>query len=346
MRRLAVMLLLAAVARAEEWPYPAGVSEHRLEGLKTALHLPEDLSKEKPASLVVLLHGAGDNGRNLIGALREWPEQGYVILAPSATSQSWSATDVQAALRIAGHIKKVLPIDPERIHAVGFSNGGWNLHPVAFSDDLKCRSATWIAAGFRGGSVPRWAKKHLCALALAGANDPNAAAAAGTVPALDGKVKLAEARFEKGLGHKWPHTHDAYLKWFVGAAEGRFVPGEDLNFDYADNAEEPLEKLQGQKKGGVLIYYFHPDDKDQPEAKKLQNEVLMDPLVRHYGKQIHAVKMQFDEDAAQYGVKQSPAVVVLDRTGKVKKALQGKIKAKALASALRSVAPNKKRPKR
>ena len=141
----------------------------------------------------------------------------------------------------------------------------------------------WIAAGYRGGSVGKWAKKQLGVLALAGADDPNAKAAARTVPALRGKVRCAEARFQKGLGHKWPREHDAYLKWWMGAMEGRFVPGTDMNFKWGDDLDAAVEKLKGQKKGGIVVYFFAPEDQDKPEAKRLQGEVFMDPLVRHYG---------------------------------------------------------------
>lgn len=193
---IACLLLAAGTARANDLPYPTGRSEHTLEGLKTTLLLPDDISVRNPASLIVLLHGLGDNGANLAGALASWTDLGYAVVAPSSTGQVWSRPDVEAVIRIAVHLKKTLPIDPARIHAIGFSNGGWNLAPVAFSDELKRCSATWIASGYNGGKVPRWARKGMGVLALAGEQDANAAAARGTVPALEDKVRSVEARFQ------------------------------------------------------------------------------------------------------------------------------------------------------
>ena len=66
--------------------------------------------------------------------------------------------------------------------------------------------------------------------------------------------------------------------------------------------------------------------------------------MRYFGGQLKAVKMEF-EDAQELGLKAAPGVIVLKRNGTVKKVLAGKIKARSLASALRSVAPNKRRPK-
>jgi predicted esterase len=317
-----------------------------IEGRETALLVPAGISAERKASLVLLLHGAGDNGPNLVNVLAPWEREGYVVCAPTASGGTWDTNDLAGAKRIALHLLKTLPIDARKVHTAGFSNGGWNLAPVAFDEDLKPCSATWIAAGYNGGSVGRWARKGLGALALAGADDPNADAARKTVDLLEDKVRSVEVRLQPGLGHKWPTDHDAYLLWWMGVMEGRFEPGKDLNFAWKDDLEAALQELKGKKKGGAFLYVFSPDDAESPEAKALQNEVLMDPLVRHYGSQLAAVKGEIDDEARKLGVKATPAVVVLDRDGAVKKVLEGKVSAKALASALRGVAPDPKAPKR
>lgn len=341
--RTLVLLALGAAAFAAE--YPAGRSVQKIEGVETALLVPE-LSDRQQASLVILLHGAGDNGPNLINALAPWEKEGYVVCAPSATDGTWDANDLAAAKRIALHLLKALPIDPKRVHAVGFSNGGWNLAPIAFDEDLKPCSATWIAAGYNGGAVGKWAKKGLGALALAGAQDPNAPSAMKTVDLLKDKVRCVEVRLQQGLDHKWPREHDAYLLWWMGVMEGRFEPGKDLNFKWGDDLDAALEGLKDKKKGGVIVYVWSPDDASKPEAKELQNGILMDPRVRHYGNQLAAVKIELvDPVATKLGVTTSPAIVVLDKEGAVKKLLPGKVTAKALASALRSVAPDGKPPK-
>jgi predicted esterase len=339
-----VLFCWAAAAVAEG--YPEGRSVQTIEGTEAALLVPEGLSEERKGSLVILLHGAGDNGPNLVDALAPWQRVGYVVCAPSATEGTWDANDLAKAKRIALHLLKALPIDPKRVHAVGFSNGGWNLAPIAFDEDLKPASATWIAAGFNGGAVGKWARRGLGALALAGAEDPNAPAAIRTVDLLRDKVRSVEVRLQKGLDHKWPREHDAYLLWWMGAMEGRFEPGEDLNFGWGDDLDAALEGLKLKRKGGAIVYVWSPDDAGKPEAKELQNEVLMDPLVRHYGNQLAAVKLEAgDPVATKLGATATPAIVVLDREGAVKKLLMGKVTPKALAAALRSVAPDARPPK-
>lgn len=348
MRRalLSVVLAWAGTALADELPYPTGRSVQQIEGTETALLIPDGLSPEKPGSFVILLHGAGDNGPNLIGALRAWMEQGYVVCAPSATGGTWDKGDLAVTKRIALHLMKVLPVDPKRVHAIGFSNGGWNLAPIAFDDDLRPCSACWIAAGFNGGKIGRWAKKGLGALALAGADDPNAGAARQTVPLLKEKVRSVEVRLQAGLAHKWPREHDKYHLWWAGAMEGRFDPDTDMNFAWGDDLDAAIAALKGKKRGGIFIYFHAPQDKEKPEARRLQNEVFMDQAVRHFGNQLQAVKLDLGDESRKYGVKVTPAVAVLKKDGTLKKLLSGKIKARSLASALRSVAPNKKPPKR
>ena len=341
MRRLVLLLAFAGLARAQDLPYPAGPSAHKLEGLDTSLLVPEGMTRESPGSMIVLLHGSGDSGANLIRGMTRWRDAGYLVCAATATDRrAWSANDLKLVLKIAAHLKKVMPIDPKKVHVVGFSNGGWNLTPLAFDDGLRPCSATYIAAGYRGGKAPRWAKKGLGVLALAGEQDGNVKAARQTVPALEGKVAFVEVRTQPDLGHKWPHEHDAYHLWWMGAREGRFQPGKDLNFAWEDDLEDAVAALKDVKKGGLFVYVFN----DSEDAKRLQNEVFLDPAVRYFGGQLRAVRMPL-EDAAELGVKAAPAVVVLKKDGSVKKIVSGKFKARSVAAALRSVAPVKRLPK-
>ncbi len=139
-----------------------------------------------------------------------------------------------------------------------------------------------------------------------------------------------------------------YMRWWMGVQEGRFTPGEDHNFEWSDDLPEAKKALDGKKRGGILVYFFDKSDKDNPAARKLQNEVLMDPAVRYFGSQLQCVRLEkeiFSNEATELGVKTTPAIVVVTRKGTIKKRIEGKFKARSLASALRSVAPYKKLPK-
>ncbi len=341
----AVLLLAVAVAQEDSAP---GRSHRVIEGLDTWLLVPDGIDKEKPASLVVILHGLGGTASGMAGTLALWEDDGYVVCAPKSKGDGWTPADIKAVLRIAAHLKATLPIDPAKVHVVGFSNGGWNLAALAFDDELHPCSATWVAAGYNGGAVPKWARKGMGALALAGADDPNADAARKTVELLQDKVRSVEVRLQPGLGHSWPNEHEVYLRWWMGVQEGRFVPGEDRNFAWGDDLDAALAELQGAKKGGLMVYLFSAEDAAKPEAKALQNEIFGDALVRRLGAQLACVKLDAATNAevmARVGAKETPAVAVLKKDGKVAKLLDGKIKASSLAAALRAVAPDKSMPK-
>ena len=335
------------VARGEGEPYPPGSSEQEIEGLAVSLVLPRRMEEETKASLLVVLHGAGGTASGMAASFAGWADDGYVVCAPKSRGQVWEKDDLDRALRIAKHLKAVLPIDPAKVHVVGFSNGGWNLHPLAFDDELHPCSATWMAAGFRGGSVPKWAATSLGAIALAGSEDANASAARQTVPALRDKVRSVEVRIQPGLGHEFTRELMPYLRWWMGVQEGRFTPGEDLSFEWTEDLEAAVASLEGAKKGGVLVYVFSEQDQEKPEARLLQGEVFFDPEVRFLGGQLRCVKLRREKHEAQlaaWKVKTSPALVVLDRKGKVKKVFEGKVKASKVARTLRGVAPVKQRP--
>jgi predicted esterase len=347
---LCVVVALPRGAAADgELPYPAGRSTQSIEGLTVELGIPEKLSKEQPASLAVILHGAGGTATGMAAALREWIPLGYVVCAPKSKGQVWSDSDVGAVKRIIAHLRKVLPLDAAKTHVLGFSNGGWNLPPLAFDDKIKPCSATWVASGCRTASPPKWAKSGLGVLALAGMQDANAASARETVTLLRDKVRTVDARFQPKLDHKWPLELMPYLRWWMGAMEGRYEPGVDMNLDWGDSIESAVKALAREKKGGIFVQVFHADDKDKPLAKAITNDLLMQPLVRYYAGQLQAVKLdyaQHKEALDALGVTETPALLILKKDGTRKTVLQGAkgLQLRKVVSGLKSVAPNKKKP--
>ena len=279
----AALLLVALLssgnhAAAEDLPYATGRSSVEIEGLQVELNLPAEMSQENLAALVIILHGAGGTATGMAGTLHEWGANGYVVCAPKSKGQVWTTSDVAAVLRIGAHLKSALPIDPKRVHVIGFSNGGWNLPPLAFDEDLRPCSATWVASGCKVSKVPKWAAAGMGVLALAGSNDGNARSARDTVKILDGKVRSVGVRLQPGLGHEWPRKLMPYFKWWMDAMDGRFVPGVDMNFDWGDSLDKALTSLSGRKKGGVIVYAFQASDADDPVAKALQNQHLLEKL--------------------------------------------------------------------
>jgi predicted esterase len=348
-----ISLLLASLSllpQAQAAPFPAGESTQQLEGLKCTLEMPSGFDVAKEHSLIVILHGNGGTDDGMARSLMHLCKDDFVVLAPKSTGVGWSATDVDAVRRMAADLKKRLHVGERRLHAIGFSNGGWNLAPIAFDEALRCQSGCWIAAGWQGGSVPKHAKKEMGVLALAGTEDPNREAAEKTVTLLDEKVRSVECRLQPGLGHAWPDQLVPYLSWWLKVQEGRYVPGACAAFEWKASPQAALDAAAAAAtKGGAFVWWYSASgDGANEKAKTFQNDVTRHRLVQRFGQQLAAAKVDRDADAegfAKAGLKATPAVVVYDAAGKVKAVLQEKIDAKALAAALRSVAPDKTQPK-
>ena len=342
----ALLCVALSAATAQDAPFPAGTSSQQLEGLNCSIVMPPKFDPEAERSMIVVLHGAGGTETGMAASLEFLAKDDYVILAPKSKGQVWEKDDLDRVKRIVADLKIRLKVGETRLHGVGFSNGGWNLAPVAFDEGLHFTSACWVAAGYNGGKPPKHAKKGMGVIALAGAEDPNRASAEATPGLLADDVRSTEVRIQPNLDHKWPGELMPYYGWWVGVQEGRFVPGETLAFAWDPSDADPPPPTDDGKSGS-FVYWYGTDDVESDVAKEFQNETMQDAAVRFFGGQLRAVKRaraDNEEAFAAAKLKETPAVVIYDTKGKVKKALQGKVKAKGLASALRSVAREKKMP--
>lgn len=106
---------------------PLGLGGRR-DGL---LYVPRGYRVERPAPLVVMLHGAGGNARN---ALSPWQkladEAGVLLLAPDSRGPTWDiivedeyGPDVAFIDRALAYVFEHYAVDPGRIAVEGFSDG-------------------------------------------------------------------------------------------------------------------------------------------------------------------------------------------------------------------------------
>ncbi len=112
----------------------------RLEAGATAtLYVPDSVSLDRPAPLLLLLHGAGGRGEGLARRFKaEADRRGFIILAPDSEGQTWDAVLSIASnrsrppvfgedvARIDSVLRETLsryPIDPSKLAIAGFSDG-------------------------------------------------------------------------------------------------------------------------------------------------------------------------------------------------------------------------------
>jgi len=105
---------------------PLGAGRDR-DGL---LRIPRVIAADRPAPLLVMLHGAGGAGANVMPIVADSAEaRGIIVLAPDSRGVTWDViredygADVAFLDRALGEVFRTCPIDPARVAIAGFSDG-------------------------------------------------------------------------------------------------------------------------------------------------------------------------------------------------------------------------------
>ena len=114
------------------------------------LYVPRSYNRAKPAPLVISLHGAGGwpvQQMDLTGWNRVAEREGFIVVYPAGANRGgprvWQVSDEREVRFISDLIDKLegsYKIDPRRIYANGFSNGG------GMTFVLSCKLSDRIAA--------------------------------------------------------------------------------------------------------------------------------------------------------------------------------------------------------
>ena len=110
---------------------PSGLQQLKLEGQRDGfIYVPHGYRADRPAPLMVMLHGAGGNARHSIPLLQHLAEgAGLILLAPDSRVQTWDVIMGGYGPDVA-YIDHALEqtfgryhVDPTRIAIGGFSDG-------------------------------------------------------------------------------------------------------------------------------------------------------------------------------------------------------------------------------
>lgn len=372
MRRPPILLaaLLAAAAPApaqdakppEEKPKPV-LTMDQIRGMRVEILSPPE-SWKGTRSLLVFLHDHSSTGKAAAVALEEMASRGFIVVAPSSREKYWSNPELETVKGIVRDLVDRYAVPRERRHLGAHWTGAGDLGVLAFDEAVGFRTCTWMNAVWAGGSVGKWAKEGLCGLFLWGAKE-----GPGRVDnyrraesALAEKVRVCVGRGERqepGLGRagkkggesaEMPASLFPFWAYFLECMEGRYVHGQDLSFDWTGDLEAARTDMAVRKTGGFV--YVWSKDADAAEIERtrvLQNEAFFDHVLRRFGDQLVAVRLERADAKAlleQAKVEATPAVIVLKKGGKeIQKAVSGDVSAKALVPLLRSVAPDPEMPK-
>jgi len=150
------------------------------EGKKRTYYLfvPEGVSKERPAPLLVLLHGSGHNGRLLVEHWRKLAAQeGLILAGPDARSpEQWGMPQdgPRFLYDLVEELKKTQPVDPARVYLFGHSAGAvFGLYMTALESEYF--AAVAVSAGaMRENTFPMLdeAERKVPVALFVGARDP------------------------------------------------------------------------------------------------------------------------------------------------------------------------------
>jgi phospholipase/carboxylesterase len=114
---------------------PVGLGSLRSDAAVSAegyLYIPASYRTETPAPLVLLLHGAGEDGRDGLAQLRgQADETGLILLALSSRGPTWDSildrgrygSDIAVIDRALEHTFSRWAVDPKRVAVGGYSDG-------------------------------------------------------------------------------------------------------------------------------------------------------------------------------------------------------------------------------
>ena len=360
------LVALPGIALAQD-PDPAGGGEpageekpefEELHGLRVDLRLPKGEPPEGGRSLLIFLHSREGSGSEIVEHLAPLVDRGFVVAAPWSTGDNWNDADIEAVENIARDLVARFQVPEDRRHLGGMWYGARHLQRIAFRDDLRFRTCTWVSWSFAGGTTPKWVREHLSGLFLWG-EDEGKSRVDRYLKGLDllgEKARTAVGKAEPGLGRnekdepEFPVKLVPFYGYFLECMEGRFTPGRDLSFEWLDSLPEGVAAMKEGKTGGLV--YVHDPAGDAPtmeRTKTLQNEIFFDRIVRHFAGQLVPVRLEkaaAKELLEKEKVKELPALLVFKKGGKeVLRVLSGEIDVKKLVPVLRAASPDPDLPK-
>ncbi|KRR07031.1 phospholipase [Bradyrhizobium jicamae] len=94
-----------------------------------SLYVPEYYAPDRAWPLVMALHGGSGNGRNFLWSwLRDARSRGAILVAPTATGNTWALmgddTDTPNLMHILESVRARWNVDPQRMLLTGMSDGG------------------------------------------------------------------------------------------------------------------------------------------------------------------------------------------------------------------------------
>lgn len=179
-RKLYISLIMVSLSFfCKSLPSIVPVKEHKLESISSdgiirtfRYYIPKQI-KEDRLPVVFILHGGGGTGEGMIYLSRmseKADEYGFIAVYPDGYANRWNdgrkishsltdkrnTNDVEFFKDMVRYLDKEIPVDYNRIHAVGISNGGF------MTQRLLCEAAELFSSGYSIAAVTSQGLKEIC----------------------------------------------------------------------------------------------------------------------------------------------------------------------------------------
>jgi polyhydroxybutyrate depolymerase len=184
------------------------VAKSLIQGDKTRtyqLYVPDGLDRKKASPLVLVLHGRGGSGEDMVKVTgsqfsRSADAEKFIVAYPDSYGKLWNdpednVDDKAFMLAIVEAVKTEIPVDMARIYIAGLSNGGMMAQGMACEFPEKFAAAATVAGTLPDFQVSKCASaKPVSMMVIHGTADPIIPFAGGLVSVHADNVNVLSAR--------------------------------------------------------------------------------------------------------------------------------------------------------
>jgi len=226
------------------------------------IHLPPDFSKDKPAPLVLALHGGGGTGlkfdqgtsQGTLSAAAD--KRGVVLVFPEGINKQWcdgrtEMLKTERACDDVGFISKIIDVmvkdfgvDPKRVYATGISNGGFMSVRLAMDLSDKIVAVAPVTAQLSNALKDKIPKLPVSIMIVNGTKDP-------LVPFDGGDIRLFWFSRSRGEILSTASSIEHFVRHNACDTTPQRIKLQDKDPD--DGTTVEIEKFTGGKDGTEVI---------------------------------------------------------------------------------------------